>query len=340
MQKMVDLQSTGNQTQFHGVSKRFWTKRLWRKTGWFYLFVSPWILGFLSFIFVPVTIGFLMSFTNFNGGNFNSIRFVGLDNYTEAIGEFFTNGDAWFALQRTLSFTAISVVVNTILALSIANVLSGDLRGKTIFRTLFYLPAMLPLVASIWVFRSLLDNNVGVLNAILDLIFPGTHVPWLTQQAFLSLIIFTTWGGLGGAMIIYIAGIQGVPSELRDAAAVDGANGIQVFVNVTIPLLSPLIMYQTVLGIIGGLQILVTPILLTPGAGGSGAMSVSTVPVRANYMFMVHIYQESFNRLRYGYGSALLWILFVCILILTFFLIRISRKWVYYEVDPESKLGA
>jgi ABC-type sugar transport system permease subunit len=98
-------------------------------------------------------------------------------------------------------------------------------------------------------------------------------------------------------------------------------------------------MYQTVLAIIYGLQTLVTPILLTPGAGGSGGMSISTVPVRDNYFFMVHVYQESFNRLRFGYGSALLWIMFVFILILTLFLTRISKAWVYYEVDPDSKPG-
>lgn len=140
-------------------------------------------------------------------------------------------------------------------------------------------------------------------------------------------------------MIIYMAGIQGIPSELRDAAAVDGANGLQIFRNITMPMISPLIMYQSVLAIIGGLQTLVTPILLTPGAGGSGSMSISTIPVRDNYLFMVHVYQESFNRLRFGYGSALLWIMFVFILILTFFLIRMSKKWVYYEVDPDSKPG-
>jgi len=334
LRNQVGVLSTRNQPQFLGMGSR-----LWRKMGWFYLFLAPWIMGFLFFVLVPMVIGFLMSFTNFNGGNFNSIRFVGLDNYAEAFGEFFSNGDAWLALQRTLSFTITSVLVNTIIALSIASLLSGNMRGRTIFRTLFYLPAMLPLVASIWVFRSLLDNNVGALNAILDLIFPGTHVPWLTQQASLSLIIFTAWGGLGGAMIIYIAGIQGIPTELRDAATVDGASSFQVFLNITVPLLSPLIMYQTVLGVIGGVQVLVTPILLTPGAGGGGGMSISTIPVRANYMFMVHIYQESFNRLRFGYGSALLWILFALILILTLFLVRTSRQWVYYEVDPDRKPG-
>jgi multiple sugar transport system permease protein len=178
-----------------------------------------------------------------------------------------------------------------------------------------------------------------VLNAVLDKIIPGTHFAFMTEFAFGTLVTWTVWAGIGGAIIIFMAGIQGVPTDLRDAAAVDGANGIQTFFLITTPMLTPLILYQIVMGIIGGLQVLIAPILLTPSSASSKGITANTVPVHENYMFMVQVFQQSFNHQRFGYGSALLWIMFIFILLITIVFTYTSKFWVYYEVSPDKKLG-
>lgn len=297
---------------------------------WFYLFIAPWLLGLLAFTVFPVLIGLLMSFTNFTGSNFASYRFVGLDNYAEAFGEFFADGDAWYALSRTIIFAIVTIPTNILLALLIAILLTRKIRGKGFFRTLFYLPSIIPVVASVWVWKALMDNNYGVLNAVLNLVVPGTNIRWMTEHPFLVLVLWSVWAGVGGATVIFIAGIQGVPAELEEAARIDGASAPQLFWAITTPLLTPVIFYQFVVGLIGALQVLTQPLLLAPKAG-----QIGTLPPRENYMFLIHIYQESFTRLRYGYGSALLWILFCAILALTLCVTYTSKFWVYYEVNPE-----
>jgi multiple sugar transport system permease protein len=151
--------------------------------------------------------------------------------------------------------------------------------------------------------------------------------------------MWSVWAGVGSAIIIFMAGIKGVPNELMEAARIDGANSFNVFLNITLPLLTPLVFYQLIVGLIGSLQILTQPLLLTPRllATETGAAGIATVPPQETYMFLIHIYQESFLRMRYGYGSALLWLLFLFILLLTFFVNFTTKYWVYYEVNPESQ---
>jgi multiple sugar transport system permease protein len=304
----------------------------WHKSRWFYVFIAPWFLGFLAFTLLPVSVGLLMSFTNFNGSNFDTYQFVGLDNYGEAVSEFFSSGDAWYALSVTLRFALTTIPINIVLSLFIAILLTRSIHFKGFFRLLFYIPSVLPVVASVWIWKALMDNNYGVVNAVLNEIVPGTYVRWMTEYPFLVLVMWSVWSGVGGAIIIFMAGIQGVPQELEEAARIDGANNFQMFQTITVPLLTPVIFYQFIVGIIGSLQILTQPILLSPGGG---VKTIGTIPPYDTYTFMIHIYQESFTRLRYGYGSALLWILFALILILSLIVTYTSRYWVYYEVEPD-----
>ena len=299
---------------------------------WFYVFISPWILGLLVFTLIPVSVGLLMSFTDFTGSNFHTVKWIGLANYAEAFGQFLNNGDAWYSLSRTLLFAAITIPINIALSLLIAVLLTRNIRGQGLFRTLFYIPSIIPIVAGAWIFKLLFDNNYGVVNGVLDKIVQGTFIHWMTNYSFEVLIMWSVWAGVGGALVIFMAGIQGVPSELVDAARIDGASPFQLFLSITLPLMTPVVFYQFVIGIIGALQVLQAPILLAPNSRG-----LSSIPPRENYMFLVNVYQQSFNQQRYGYGSALLWILFVFILILTLVVTYSGKYWVYYENEPEKR---
>lgn len=321
------------------ASRRFLGLSLygWMRASWFYAFIAPWFLGFLAFTVIPVAVGMVMSFTNFTGTNFETYKFIGLANYSEAFGEFFTDGKAWYAFGRTFLFAGVTIPINILLSLFIAILLTRNIRGKGFFRTLFYIPSIIPVVASVWIWKALMDNNYGVVNAVLNLIVPDTYIRWMTEYPFHVLVMWSVWAGVGGAIIIFMAGIQGVPSELVEAARIDGANAFQLFRYITVPLLTPVIFYQFVVGIIGSLQVLTQPLLLAPKGTAVGMEGIATIPPRENYMFLIHIYQESFVRLRYGYGSALLWILFFFILVLTIVVTYTSKYWVYYEVNPEDQ---
>lgn len=299
----------------------------WRKAKWFYFFIAPWLISLIVLTLVPMVIGLLMSLSNFNGLNFDKLRIIGIANYTRALGD----ENAWFALKRTFIFALLNIPLNIVFALSIAWMLTQRLLGQGVFRTLFYLPTLVPIAATVWIWKMMFDNNFGVVNSILDAIAPGTYVKWMTLYPTYVLTMLTLWGGLGGAIIIFMAGLQGVPKELDEAARIDGANTWHMFRSIVVPFITPVIFYQLIMSIIATLQVLVQPLLLAPGSSGL----FQAVPPRENYFYAVHAYFQIFTELRYGYGSALLWILFVIIMLLTLIVFRTSRRWVYYEVEQE-----
>lgn len=299
-----------------------------RETVWFYFFISPWLLGFLFLTLIPLLGGLAFSFTNFNGLNLDSLRFLEFRNYERAVND----SNVWFSLERTATFLLISVPIKLVFSFLIALLLTQSVYFKGIIRTLFYLPAMIPIVSVAWIWKLLMDQNFGLVNGALSLIWPGTAVGWLTQYPTIVLVLLSVWIGTGGAMVIFIAGLRNIPKSLEEAARIDGANLLQMFRYVTMPLLTPVIFYQLVLSIIFALQVFIEPMLLTPG---TNAGSLSQLPPRDNYLFMVHIYSQIFVHQRYGYGSALLWILFIIIFVLTLIIFKTSKYWVYYEVDQE-----
>jgi multiple sugar transport system permease protein len=299
-----------------------------REERWFYLFITPWILGFIFLSLIPLVVGFLISLSNYNGLNLATMRFVGLENYLRA----FSDSDARFAIGRTLLFTAINVPLNLIISFCIALLLTRKIYARGLFRTLFYIPSIVPIVAAAWIWKLIMDNNFGLLNALISFARPGTAIRWMTEYPTLVLLLLSVWISTGGAMIIFMAGLQGVPKELEEAALIDGANIFQMFRLITLPLVTPVVFYQLVLSIIFSLQILVEPILLSGSLGGAG---IGTLPPRPNYVYMVHTYTQIFTSQRFGYGSALLWILFILVLLLTLIVFRTGRYWVYYEVEQE-----
>lgn len=310
------------------VTRRRFRGRAWRETRSFYLFVSPWILGFLFLGLFPLVIGIVTSFTNYDGFNLDHLKFVGLDNYARAVSD----NEAIFALGRTTFFTVLDVPLGIVFAVAIAVMLNQAVPARGAFRTLFYLPTVVPVVATVWVWKIFLDQNFGLLNAGIELALPNVAIRWLVDYPTYVLIALTLWMGVGGGMVIFLAGLQGVPNELKEAAQIDGANPWRVFLSVTLPLLTPVIFFELILGIIGALQVLVTPLLL------AGA-SLSAMPPRDNYYYLIHVYIQVFANQRFGYGTALLWLLFIVIVVLSVIVFRSSRYWVYYEAETEGAKG-
>jgi multiple sugar transport system permease protein len=291
----------------------------------FYLFVAPWVLGFLLLTVIPLTYALLVSFTNFDGIS-PHWHWIGLANYIELL----QTSDTWYSLSRTFLFTVITVPLSIAGGLGLAALLNERVRAVGVFRTIFYAPSIVPVVATAVMWKLIFDRDAGVLNAILERI--GLPViTWLIDPTvFYALIIMVLWG-LGGNMVISLAGLQSVPVELLEAAMMDGASRWRTFLSVTLPILSPVLFFQMVTSTIASFQMLVQPMLLSEANGVTG---VGNVP-RGNLLYMVYVFQQFFTFQRFGYGSALLWIFFLIMLVVTLLVFRSSQFWVYYEVDRD-----
>jgi multiple sugar transport system permease protein len=273
----------------------------------------------------------LVSFTSWDGIS-SHWHWIGLANYFEALHDPLV----LFSLGRTLIYTIIMVPVGVLGGLGLALLLNRPMPAIGVFRTIFYLPAVVPVVAAAIAWKLIFDRDTGALNALLEA-FHGPTITWLVDPtAFIALLILSLWG-IGGGMVISLAGLQGIPTELIEAARVDGARSWDVFFSVQLPLLTPVLFFQVVTGTIAALQTLVQPLLLvaTAGVSGNAATGAAAIP-RGNYLYMVNVYQQFFLNNRFGYGSALLWILFVIILLGTLLVFRSSNLWVYYEVNREA----
>ena len=285
----------------------------------FYLFVSPWVLGFFGLTIGPMVYALLVSFTDFSG--FGSWHWVGLANYLAA----FHDSDVWLSLQHTLLYMLIIVPTSIVGGLGLALLVNRPMRSIGLFRALLYLPSIVPIVAATIIWKTILNHDTGPLNAIIDF-FPGGHdVNWFGDTTILASVVILVLWGIGSGMIISLAGLQGIPQELREAAQLDGASAWHSLLSVTLPLLSPVLFFEMVLGVIGALQVLVQPLLLD----GTALQNSS----RSDYFYMVNVYLQFFSYYRYGYGAALLWILFALIVLFTLLVFRSSSFWVYYEVE-------
>jgi multiple sugar transport system permease protein len=295
----------------------------------FYLFVSPWLLGFLGLTLFPLLYALAVSFTDFDGIS-THWHWVGWANYSELL----TTSDTWYSLSRTLIFTVVSVTLSIAGSLGLALLLNQRLKARGLFRTIFYIPSIVPVVASAIMWKLVFARDNGVLNAILErLNVPA--ITWLVDPtAFYALIIMTLWG-LGGGMVIMLAGLQGVPVELLEAAQIDGAGKLQVLRHVTLPQLSPVIFFQVVTSVIAAFQMVIQPLLLSEAGFSAQVMSGIAVP-RSNYLYMVDVYTQFFANQRFGFGSAMLWVFFLIILGITLLIFRSSSFWVYYEVDHDA----
>ncbi|MBL8162591.1 MAG: sugar ABC transporter permease [Anaerolineae bacterium] len=292
----------------------------WRDTLRGYLFILPVVLGLIIWTFGPMLASAYYSLTDYK--IVGEPVFVGFKNYVEL----FTR-DRLFgqSLSVTVRYAIMYMVIGQVVSLMIALLLTQRVRGLGIFRTFFYLPIIVPYVASAVLWRYLLNKDFGPINAVLQ----GLGLPainWLgsPESALFSMVIMSVWTG-AVTTIIYVAGLQHVPDELYDAAKIDGASGVQRFFSVTIPMLSPTIFFNVVTGFIGSFQFFVPAFVMTDGG-----------PVKSTYFYNLNLYEKAFKWLEMGYASAMAWVLFIIILVLTLFIFRSSPLWVYYDGEAQS----
>ena len=280
------------------------------------IFVSPWIIGFLAWTIVPMASSIYYSFTRYD--LLRPPVFIGFQNYTNLIGD----RDFHLVVRNTLWWVLLSAPLGVISAFLMANLLNSRIVGRSFFRAIFFFPSIVPVVVVATVMSFLLNIQYGAINASLKGLGFST-IPFLSSPELVkpTLLVMHMWAQ-GAAMVIFLATLQDVPRELYEAATVDGANGWHKFWRITVPMCSPVILFNMVMAFIGGFQNFDLPWLLTQGG-----------PNRATEFFSIFLYRNAFIFLRMGKASALAWILFAVIVIFTVILFRSSARWVYYRSE-------
>jgi multiple sugar transport system permease protein len=285
-----------------------------------YLFVLPWIISLLVFTAYPMLASFYFSLTEYN--IIRAPEWVGLENFQRM---FFEDNLYWVAVKNTAYYALVSVPLSMLVALLLALLLNQSIRGIGVYRTVFYLPSLVPGVASTMLFIVLLNPQNGLINAALEAVgLP--RLGWLRSEAWSmpGVILMSLWTGTGGAMLIFLAGLKDVPQSLIDAAMIDGANSWQRLRHVTLPLLTPTIFFNLIMGIIGSFQVFGQVLIVTTGSGAGG-------PLNSLLVYMLLLYRNAFRQFEMGYASAMALVLFIALVLLTLLVVRSSNSWVHYE---------
>lgn len=289
-----------------------------------YLFISPWILGFLLFVLGPMILSLILSFSRWTAMTpFSEARFVGLDNYRELFA-----GDPLIgpSLWVTTYYAILSVPLCQVAGLAVALLMNNAVRGITVFRTVYFVPSVITGVAMATLWLQLFDERYGLINAVLSVplsLFSVSAPSWFDADAQYfavpAFVIMSLWG-VGAGMVIYLAGLKGIPESLYEAALIDGAGPMGRLFNITLPMLSPLIFFNLVMGLIGSFQVFVQAYVMTGGG-----------PDNKTLFYVLYLYRQAFEYHNMGYASAMAWLLFVILLGLTILVFRGSRGLVYYE---------
>lgn len=283
------------------------------------LFLSPWLFGFIVFTLGPMLISLFLAFTKYD--YITEIKWVGLDNFIKM----FTNDyHFWNSIVVTFKYVFIREPLKLIFALAVALLLNGVVKGSNFYRTMFYLPTVIGGGVAVSVMWKMVLSKEGMLNMVLGLV----NIPpiaWLNDPniTFYSLIMISLYG-FGGAMIIFLAGLKDIPASLYEAAEIDGASKIAKFKNITVPLLSPVIFFNLIMGIINGFQTFTSAFVITGGG-----------PIGTTSFYMLNLYSQAFEYYKAGYASALAWILFCIILFFTLIVFKSSNLWVFYEASAK-----
>lgn len=281
------------------------------------LFALPWILGFIIFLAYPVLASLYYSFTNFS--ILREPSYVGADNYAELASDTVFHK----ALINTLIYAVGAVPLSTVVAIGLAMLLNTKVKGMSYYRTIFFLPSLVPMVALGTLFLWIFNGDYGLLNE--GIRAANLEPPnWLGDPAWSksTLMLVSMWG-CGQAMVIYLAGLQNVPVSLYEAADLDGAKLGKKIWNVTLPMLSPVILFNVVMGIIGALQVFAVPYVMFPGGA----------PARSTYFIASYLFDNAFQYQRMGYASAVGWVMFIITLVLTLLALKISDRHVHYETE-------
>ncbi len=282
-----------------------------------YLFISPWLIGFLIFTAGPFVASFLLSFTNWRIST--SPSWIGLENYARI---FTKDPDFYQSLKVTFTYVGISLPLNLLAGLGLSLLLNQKIRGMTIFRTVFYLPVVLSGVSVALMWMWLLNPDYGVVNSLLALVgIKGPQWFWDPRWSLPSVVLMNLWR-VGGSAIIYLAGLQNIPPHLYEAAEIDGAGIWSKLRHVTLPMLTPTIFFQLVMELIDAFQVFTAVYVITGGG-----------PIRSTLFFMFYMFRTAFEDFQMGYASALAWIMAVIIIFFTALVFKSSPLWVYYESE-------
>ena len=294
-----------------------------KETLWFYLLVFPWVFGFIVLTLGPMLYSFFLSLTNWD--LFTSPKFLGWDNYVRL---FTKDKIFWKTVFNTLYYAFISVPLGMLFSLFITYFLNRPIKGSAIYRTLYYIPATVPGVASALLFKWLLAPDAGMINRFLA-IFGMDGPAWLLEPDWVkpALILMSLWT-VGANITLLMAGMKSIPAEFYEAAELDGASPIAQYYRITLPLLTPVIFFNLINGLIGALQVF-TQIYIMTGTGGANMGG----PNNASMMIVPYLFNNGFRFYKMGYASAIAWILFVLVMILTLLVFRSSSAWVYYETE-------
>ena len=279
-----------------------------------YVFVSPWLAGFLVFTAVPFLVSVYLSFTRYDV--VSSPVWVGLANYRKLLSE---DPLFWKSLWITFKYSLVAVPVGIVTGVALALLLNLEIGGISVYRTIFYIPSIVPVVATSVVFVWILNPQIGLVNGILrrfDIIGPA----WLqdTKWAFWSLVFMSLWG-VGGSMIIYLAGLKDIPLTLYEAAIIDGAGAWQRTRHVTLPMITPVIFFNLIMGVIGSFQYFTQAFIMTQGG-----------PEDSTHFYALYLFNRAWRYLDMGYASAMAWILFVIVMVFTVLIFRTHHRWVHY----------
>lgn len=288
------------------------------RTLWGWVFLAPWVFGFLAFYFFPMIASFAFTFTDLQLTRPDEVSFVGLNNYRTLLKDVYVGK----SLKVTLSYMLLALPISILIPLGLATLLnSKQLWGRRLFRTLFYMPYVVPIISVTYIFNGFLNAQSGWLNRFLGLL--GISGPnWLYSSTWIypALLMIGIWG-TGNAMLTLLASMQTVPTELYEAARVDGAGPVTVFRRITLPLITPMIFYNLILSMIGLFRYFDVPYIISRGTGGPNDITL---------FYNIYFYRVAIQYDRMGYGATLAWLLFVIALIATIILFATARKWVYY----------
>ncbi|AEE95242.1 carbohydrate ABC transporter permease [Mahella australiensis] len=279
-----------------------------------YLFASPWIIGLALFTIYPIIAAIMYSFMDYN--ILQEPSWLGVKNYVNMVHDKLF----WKSLGNTFYYVIFSVPLSMIIGLAIALLLNMDIKGMAIYRTLYYMPSIVPLVAGSILWSWIFNPNFGILTNLVESL--GLESPaWLADPAWAkpSLILMSLWGA-GGGMIIYLAGLKNIPDVYYEAADLDGAGSWTKFVHITLPMLSPTLFFQLIMGVIGSFQVFTQAFIMTNGG-----------PNDATLFYVLYLYQNAFQFWKMGYASALAWVLFAIIMFFTWLNFKLSNYWVFYE---------
>ena len=280
-----------------------------------YAFISPWIVGFLAFTLIPVALSLYYSFCDYS--LLQPPIFRGLENYrTLAVDPVF-----WQGMRNTFYYASLSLPLCLVMALVAALLLNSDIRAQTVYRTIIFLPSIVPAVASAMIWLWLFNPKLGLVNFVLNTVGIKDPPGWLGSErwAMPALVFISIWG-VGNTVVIYLAGLQDVPKDLYEAADLDGAGAWGKIRHVTVPMLSPVIFFNLIMAIIGTMQVFVLPFIMTQGG-----------PARATYFFTYYLYDNAFVYLKMGYASALAWVQLMIVLGLTLLALWSGKHWVHHQ---------